>query len=134
MAEIIDFKTKTESVRKTSEANLRRIKIESLRRHFQCMRCAFRCAKCGSQLTSDDRREHENYNAPYIFCKVCYQEYQLYRKRKMGEKVDSEFYWYNREWMRVWENWLRYQESMESYRRSPEFLRLMDEVEKLIER
>ncbi len=134
MAEIIDFKQKSENVRKISDGYLRKIKIESLRRYFQCMRCAFRCAKCGSQLSSEDRNVGDSYNAPYIFCKVCYDEYQEYQKIKRQGKSSSEYYWRNEEWMTVWENWLKYQESMELYRRSPEFLKLMDEVEKLIER
>ncbi len=133
MAEIIDFRQKSESVRKINDNYLRKIKIESLRRYFQCMRCAFRCARCGSQLSDEDRHVSDPYNAPYIFCKVCYDEYQEYRRIKRGEGA-SGYYWRNEEWMKVWENWLKYQKSMEQYRRSPEFLRLIDEVEKLVER
>jgi len=130
MAEIIDFRKKA-----PDESRLRQMKIESLRRHFQCMRCAFRCARCGSQINNETRSAGgEQYAAPYIFCKTCYEEYKEYRKIKSGEKPNPDYYWHNDLWVQVWDFWLKYQESMERYRQSPEFLRLMDEVEKFMRR
>lgn len=134
MAEIIDLQSRVEETRQDKDIRLRRMKIESLRRHFQCMRCAFRCFRCGSQLKEEDRNPGKPYRAPYVFCRVCYEEYMEYRKRKEGSPGTSEYYWHNGLWMELWDAWLRYQETMERYRQSPEFFKLLEEVEGLIER
>ncbi|MCX7823191.1 MAG: hypothetical protein N2260_07105 [Syntrophobacterales bacterium] len=132
MADLIDFRKKVEGIQKIEEGRLNRLKIESLRKHFQCMRCSFRCARCGSQIADEEYEMSQPYNAPYPFCSVCYEEYCIYMKKSRGEPIDRKYYWFNREWEKAWEGWLNYQKAMEQYRESPEFLRLLDEVEKML--
>ena len=132
MADLIDFKKKTETLQQAEEGKLKKFKIESLRKHFQCMRCAFRCARCGSQIADEEYTALQPYNAPYPFCSVCYEEYLIYMKKRRGEPIDRKYYWFNDEWEKTWDGWLNYQKAMELYRESAEFLRLLDEVEKLL--
>ncbi|SFM92784.1 hypothetical protein [Thermodesulforhabdus norvegica] len=134
MAEIIDLRSRAENIRQSQDARLRIAKLNAVRKHFQCMRCAFRCARCGSQLGDEDRNVGEPYNAPYAFCRICYEEYREYRKKKSGQPGNPDYYWHNEAWMQLWDAWLDYQEKMEKYRSSPEFLRLLEEVESFMER
>ncbi len=132
MAEVIDFKEKSQKLQEEELLRLNQLKVDSLRKYFQCMRCAFRCARCGTTITEEDYTSTEPYNAPYPFCKVCYNEYAEYQKRIKNTEVDKRYYWYNDEWVNMWRCWLEYQKSLESYRESPEFIKLLDEVEKIL--
>lgn len=132
MADLIDFRKKTQGLQQAEESRLKKFKVESLRKHFQCMRCAFRCARCGSQIADEEYAIPQPYNAPYPFCSVCYEEYSIYVRKVRGEPIDKRYYWFNDAWEKTWESWLSYQKAMEQYRESSEFLRLLDEVEQLL--
>jgi len=131
MADILEFVKKAESVKSERDDTVRQLKIEALRKIFQCTRCVVRCSKCGAQT---DPREHTRFAAPYSFCKSCRQEYEEYRTRAGGDQVYSDCYWHNSAWMSVWETWLQHQKALDQYRQSKEFLQLMDEVENLLKK
>ncbi len=131
MAEILQFTKKAESFKSERDNVVRQLKIESLRKIFQCTRCSVKCSKCGGPL---DSQEHSRFAAPYNFCQSCLEEYEEYRSRTSGIKSDSDCYWRNADWMKVWETWLEHQKSLDQYRQSKEFLQLIDEVEQLLKK
>jgi len=131
MADILEFVKKAESVKSERDDTVRQLKIEALRKIFQCTRCVVRCSKCGAQT---DPREHTRFAAPYSFCKSCRQEYEEYRSRVGGDQACSDCYWHNSAWMKVWETWIEHQKALDRYRQSKEFLQLMDEVEDLLKK
>jgi Pyruvate/2-oxoacid:ferredoxin oxidoreductase delta subunit len=73
MADILEFGKKADSLRSERDLTVRRLKIESLRKFFQCSRCVMKCSKCGVQIES---QEYDKFAVPYSFCKPCMQEYQ----------------------------------------------------------
>ena len=131
MADILEFSKKAENLKSERDDSMRQLMIESLRKIFQCTRCVVRCSKCGIQI---DSHEYARFAVPFSFCKSCRQEYEEYRTRTSENRADSEFYWRNSAWMRVWETWLEHQKALDLYRQSKEFLRLIDEVEQLLKK
>lgn len=131
MADVIEFGRKAEHLKAERDLALRKRKIEALRKTLQCSRCLIRCAKCGAQLGPEERY-HNRYAAPYVFCTNCQEEYEEYRALKEGKLKQPRYYWHNEAWMKVWESWLEHQKCLEGYRQSKEFLKLMEEVEKLL--
>ena len=132
MAEVIEFGKRAEGAKAAREEDLRRRKLEALRRVLQCSRCAHRCARCGVGI---EGAELSAPPLPYVFCNTCREEYLEYRERAAGRGAgDPACYWRNEAWMRVWESWLDHQRRLEDYRRSGEFLRLMAEAERLLGR
>jgi len=131
MADILEFGKKAETFRWERDNTLRQLKIEALRKIFQCSRCVVKCSKCGTQVES---QEHVRFAVPYNFCKSCMHEYEEFRVRAAGTNADSDCYWRNSAWMKMWETWVMHQEALDQYRRSKEFLQLMDEVEQLLKK
>lgn len=129
MADILEFGKKAENFRSERDDSFRKLKIESLRKIFQCTRCVVKCSKCGAQIES---HEYDRFAGPYNFCKSCMHEYEEYRVRAGGTQADSDCYWRNSAWMKVWETWVQHQKALDQYRQSKEFLQLLDEVERLM--
>ena len=131
MADILEFGKKVENVKSERQHTVRQLKIESLRKMLQCTRCMVKCSKCGAQIES---QEYSRFAAPYSLCKSCLHEYEEYRARTGGDEAESDCYWRNSAWMKVWETWLQHQKSLDQYRQSKEFLKLISEVEHMLER
>jgi hypothetical protein len=131
MADILEFTKKADNLKSERDNTVRQLKIEALRKIFQCTRCVVKCSKCGAQT---DPQEQSRFAAPYSFCKSCRQEYEEYRTRVEGHQSDLDCYWHNSAWMKVWETWLQHQKALDQYRQSKEFLQLMDEVETLLKK
>ncbi|SPF34002.1 conserved hypothetical protein [Syntrophobacter sp. SbD1] len=131
MAEILQFAKKAESFKSERDNVVRQLKIESLRKIFHCTRCSVKCSKCGGPM---DAQEQSRFASPYSFCKSCNEEYEEYRSRADGTRPDSDCYWRNSDWLRVWETWLEHQKALDQYRLSKEFLQLIDEVEHLLKK
>lgn len=131
MADILEFAKKAEHLRSERDNIFRQLKIEALRKILQCTRCVVKCSKCGAQT---DSQEYARFAAPYSFCKSCRQEYEEYRARAGGNQADSDLYWHNSAWMKVWETWLQHQKALDQYKQSKEFLQLIDEVERMLKK
>jgi hypothetical protein len=43
------------------------------------------------------------------------------------ENKNSEIYWHNKEWMRLWSAWIEYRKAITKFRDSNEFRRLIKE-------
>jgi len=133
MAEILEFGKNARCARKEAEKDtvIRRRKIETLKKVFQCTRCMMKCAKCGTQIDSQGGQP-ARYATPYPFCQMCCEEYEEYRARMDGKEADPRYYWHNEAWMKAWETWIEHQKRMEHYRQSKEFLQLLGEAEELL--
>jgi len=131
MAEILEFGKKAENFKWERDNALRHLKIEALRKIFQCSRCMVKCSKCGAQV---DSQEYVRFAAPYNFCKTCRKEYEEFRARTGGNQADSDCYWRNSAWMKMWETWVQHQEALDQYRQSKEFLQLMEDVEQMLKK
>ena len=131
MADIIEFGRKCQDLKSVKDQHLRQRKIEALKRMIQCTRCMMKCIKCGAPIESGDDAPH--YASPYDFCADCAGEYEEYRERADGARSTPKYYWHNDAWMKVWESWLNHQQRLDHYKQSREFLKLVEEVEILLQ-
>lgn len=106
---------------------VRKRKIMAVRKIFQCTHCASKCERCGTSLGPENHGQADNTRVPYNFCDSCSEEYIEYINRLKGEG-DSDAYWYNHAWMKIWQTWIEYQGAIDQYLRSKEFRRLLDEL------
>jgi hypothetical protein len=105
-------------------------KILAVQKVFQCMQCAFKCEKCGTQIQPDESRTQRpigDLRVPYRFCESCAEEYIDYIERLKG-RGDSEYYWHNDIWLELWRKWIDYQGAIDSYLKSKEFRQLLEEL------
>ncbi len=121
----LDDKLKLTAAQRTALAHKR--KILAVRKVFQCTHCASKCERCGTSLGPDNQGQIDNPRVPYNFCDSCSEEYMEYVDRLQG-KGDTEAYWYNHAWLKVWQTWIEYQGAIDQYLRSKEFRQLLDEL------
>ena len=131
MAEIISLDEKLKISKEKKAERDRKRKIQAVQKVFQCTQCAFKCERCGTQVSPDPGRrqkcEHQHQRVPYQFCESCEEEYIDYIDRLKG-KGDPDCYWHNEEWIRVWKDWIEYQNSIDQYLKSKEFKKLLQEI------
>ncbi len=130
LANIISFKDKKDLAEEKEAANIKKRKVQAVRRVFQCTHCAFKCEKCGTQIDGESSGKHEysrKLNVPYNFCEECSEEYLDYIDRLQGAG-DQDCYWHNEAWMDAWGKWIDYQSSVDQYLKSKEFIRLLNEL------
>jgi hypothetical protein len=130
MADIIPLQAKLQHTKNKEAEIIRKRKILAVQKIFQCTHCAFKCEKCGTQISAEDKRNLDNMyeiKIPYRFCESCSEEYADYIKSLSG-KGDSKYYWYNDEWLELWKKWIDYQGVMDRYLKSKEFKQLLQEL------
>ena len=110
MTKIIQLDKKLQHTKEKKAEIIRKRKILAVQKIFQCMHCVFKCEKCGTQIAF----EHESGvkisadpKVPYRFCESCSEEYVDYIDRLQG-KGNSEYYWHNEDWLKVWRTWIDY--------------------------
>ena len=154
MADIISIDQKLKLTRQKRAELLRRRKVQAVQKVFQCAQCAFRCEKCGTQISvaevnvsrppkpkpavrpvdpdrsKPDRSKkgsQEKPRLPYRFCETCKEEYLEYIA-KLNGKGDPNCYWHNMDWLEVWRSWIAYHGSVDQYLRSKEFNQLVADI------
>lgn len=130
MADIIPLQAKLQHTKNKEAEIIRKRKILAVQKIFQCTHCAFKCEKCGTQISAEDKRNLDNMyeiKIPYRFCESCSEEYADYINSLSG-KGDSKYYWYNDEWLELWKKWIDYQGVMDRYLKSKEFKQLLQEL------
>jgi Pyruvate/2-oxoacid:ferredoxin oxidoreductase delta subunit len=130
VADIISLDNKLASAKEKKTALTRRRKIRAVQKVFQCTQCALKCEKCGTQISSELRQQHNRRGSkkvPYRFCKSCMEEYLDYIERHKGSG-DMECYWRNEAWLKLWKSWIDYQGAIDSYLNSKEFKQLLQEL------
>ena len=108
----------------------RKRKIQAVQNVFRCVRCAFKCEKCGTSLELKEPGPPTGINAvkvPYNFCDNCREEYTDYIQYLKGN-TDHENYWYNPSWADLWKRWIDYQGALDGYLKSKEFKALLMEI------
>ena len=105
----------------------RKRKITAVRKVFQCTHCASKCERCGTALGQEQQMKTDSPKIPYHLCDSCTEEYQEYIQRLQG-RGDTDAYWYNHDWMNIWQTWIEYQGAIDQYLRSKEFRKLLDEL------
>lgn len=129
MADIIPLEDRVQRAKDKKSALLRKRKILAVRKLFHCTHCAFKCAKCGSQISPAQHREtHERgQDVPYRFCESCQEEYLDFLERQNG-RGNPEIYWQNDAWLDLWQKWVAYQGTIDRFLKSKEFLQLVREL------
>jgi Pyruvate/2-oxoacid:ferredoxin oxidoreductase delta subunit len=127
VADIIDLEKRRQHQENDKANALRREKIDVLKKVLQCARCQLKCSRCGVQIDESDQNNEPK--LPYPLCSGCGDEYEAYLKLRSGEFAER--YWYNEEWMEVWQTWLKHQKALDQYRDSQEFIKLLRELESL---
>jgi len=127
MSKIISLDDKLKLSAEQRGEVVRKRKIMAVRKVFQCTHCASKCERCGTSLGPENHGQADNPRVPYNFCDSCSEEYIEYIERLQG-KGDSDAYWYNHAWLKVWQTWIEYQGAIDQYLRSKEFRRLLDEL------
>ena len=130
MADIISIDDKLKLSAEKKAGVIRKRKISAVQKIFQCTHCAFKCEKCGTQISTSEeheQKEKQDLRIPYRFCESCSEEYLDYIERLKGAG-DPDHYWHNNAWMDLWKTWIDYQSSIDSYLKSKEFIQLMNEL------
>ena len=129
MTNIISLNKKRVHKKVRADQKKKEHKILAVQKVFQCIRCTFKCEKCGNNIdleTEDNPTQMQHFHIPYNFCKGCKEEYVEYVLYQKG-KHDPEDYWHNDPWAVLWEKWVAYQAAMDGYLKSKEFKQLLSE-------
>ena len=130
MTNIIELDKKLKHTKEKKAEIVRKRKILAVQKVFQCIQCAFKCEKCGTQIQPEDHRQQRSFSdlrVPYRFCESCAEEYIDFIERLKG-RGDSEYYWHNDIWLELWKKWIDYQGAIDSYMKSKEFKQLLKEL------
>jgi Pyruvate/2-oxoacid:ferredoxin oxidoreductase delta subunit len=130
VANIIELDKKLKHTKEKKAEIIRKRKILAVQKIFQCMHCAFKCEKCGTQIQPDEHRQQRSISdlrVPYRFCESCAEEYIDFIERLKG-KGNSEYYWHNEIWLEMWRKWIDYQGAIDTYLKSKEFKQLLAEL------
>ncbi len=130
MANIIELDKKLKHTKEKKAEIIRKRKILAVQKIFQCMHCAFKCEKCGTQIQPDEHHQQRSISdlrVPYRFCESCAEEYIDFIERLKG-RGDSEYYWHNDIWLEMWRKWIDYQGAIDTYLKSKEFRQLLEEL------
>jgi Pyruvate/2-oxoacid:ferredoxin oxidoreductase delta subunit len=130
VANIIELDKKLKHTKEKKAEIIRKRKILAVQKIFQCMHCAFKCEKCGTQIQPDEHHQQRSISdlrVPYRFCESCAEEYIDFIERLKG-RGDSEYYWHNDIWLEMWRKWIDYQGAIDTYLKSKEFRQLLEEL------
>ncbi|UCH22362.1 MAG: hypothetical protein JSU83_03730 [Deltaproteobacteria bacterium] len=130
MADIISINGKLALAKEKRTALIRKRKIQAVQKVFQCTQCAYKCEKCGTQISQDPADQNEslcNIRVPYRLCESCAEEYIDYIERHKGGG-DQECYWHNDAWLALWKSWIDYMGAIDRYLKSKEFTQLLKEL------
>jgi len=130
MADVISIDNRRQLTEDKQKEIIRKRKVLAVRKIFQCARCAFKCDKCGTQISDAQLKkasQHPDPKVPYRFCESCVEEYHDYVGRLSGGG-DPDYYWHNDAWFDEWRLWIDHQKAVDCYLKSREFHRLLDEL------
>jgi hypothetical protein len=133
VADVISIDEKRQRGKQEKAALIRKRKIQTVQRVFQCTHCAIKCMKCGAQTDphdEDQRQILQNNKIPYRFCVACAEEYLDYIQRLQGQG-DPDCYWQNEAWIAIWKAWIDYQGTNDRYAQTKEFKQLVQELKQM---
>ncbi len=133
MADIISLNEKLHQQKNKQGSIIKKRKILAVQKVFRCIRCAFKCEKCGTNIEFGKKPQPvttDTVKVPYHFCDSCREEYIDYIHLLKGEK-NPENYWHNNSWAELWKRWIDYQGSLDNYLKSNEFKQLLLELKEI---
>jgi hypothetical protein len=133
VSNIISFNEKRIGKKEKTCREKKELKILAIQKIFQCIRCSFKCEKCGVNIQLDpdpEASKSTGFHIPYNFCEGCREEYIAYVLYQKG-KTDPKNYWRNKQWAVLWKKWIDYRSAMDSYLQSKEFKKLIEEVREI---
>jgi hypothetical protein len=130
MADVISIDKRRQLAEREKREIIRKRKVLAVRKIFQCARCAFKCDKCGTQISHAQLKKAGQLSKsgiPYRFCESCVEEYRDYISRAK-DGGDPDYYWHNDAWVDEWRLWIDHQKAVDRYLKSREFNRLLNEI------
>jgi hypothetical protein len=130
VADVISIDKKIQLSKEKKDELIRKRKLLAVKKVFQCTHCSFKCEKCGTQISMDQRLEEKadyDLRIPYRFCDSCSEEYIDFIERLKGAG-DPDCFWHNDDWAAAWKKWIDYQGAIDRYTKSKEFLQLLKEL------
>jgi hypothetical protein len=128
MDKIVNLAERLESKRNKKQIERYRGKIETIQKIMQCGSCKIRCAMCGLYLKKGESSTNLPPAPPGLtLCGSCKGEFDDFLSVSRG-KQQSEVFWHNKEWAKMWSTWISYRKAMTAFIDSPEFKLLMEEI------
>jgi len=126
MTKIVDIHAQLERKKKKEHLEKHRGRLDSIQKVIQCSSCRFRCAMCGTQVTSDEPPKRTPLGLS--FCSDCMAEFEEFVSVAKGKKP-PEVFWHNQEWIEVWRAWLDYRKAISAFAASKEYHLLVEELD-----
>lgn len=125
---IVSLADRLESKRQKKQIARYRGKIETIQKIIQCGSCQIRCALCGLHL----KKEESSTDIPHAslgltLCESCRSEFDDFLSVSKVQQ-QSEVFWHNKEWVKMWSAWINYRKAMTAFVESPEYKLLMEEL------
>ena len=127
---IVNLAERLESKRHKKQIERYRGKTETIQKIVQCSSCQIRCAMCGLYLKKEESST-DSLSAPkgLALCESCRGEFDDFLSVSRGKR-QSEVFWHNKEWVKMWSAWINYRKAMTAFIDSPEFKLLMEELKR----
>ena len=127
MNKVLNFTDRLEDKKREKQLKTHHYKVKAIQRIVQCSSCPFRCAMCGFHVDAKDPTGPDDSNPTqnFVLCEDCRAEFEDFLQIKSG-KMQSNIFWQNKEWMKLWSAWLDYHQAIGDFRNSREFNQLLD--------
>lgn len=125
---IVSLAERLESQRNKKQIDRYHGKTETIQKIVQCSSCRIRCAMCGLYLKKEEPLT-DCLPPPkgLVLCEICRGEFDDFLSVSSGKR-QSEVFWHNKEWVKMWSAWINYRKAVASFMDSPEFKFLMEEL------
>lgn len=127
MADVIGLEEKKKRKQKKLDQDKAK-KAFALLKVFECASCCLKCVRCGTRLELSQTQSLVP-GTPHRFCDTCHEEFSEFQRRVSGSR-NNDFYWYNEEWLDMWEAWANYQDAIKRFLNSKQVIRLRYELRK----
>ncbi len=125
---IVSLSERLESKRHKKQIERYRGKTETIQKIIQCGSCQIRCSMCGLYLKKEETStEIPHASMGLMLCESCRSEFDDFLSVSRGQQ-QSDVFWHNKEWVKMWSAWINYRKAMTAFVDSPEFKLLMEEL------
>lgn len=132
MRKVVSIKERLENKKHREQIRRFRGKIDTIQRIIQCSSCQMKCAMCGVQMKEAENESHPIEDSLRLsFCKSCRGEFRDFIALSRGKK-ESDIFWHNSEWEKMWTSWLNYRKALNAFVESPEFRLILEELDSRI--
>ncbi|MBW2063629.1 MAG: hypothetical protein JRJ03_01730 [Deltaproteobacteria bacterium] len=129
MQKVISLKERLKGKKQKEQIRKFRGKIDTIQKIIQCSSCHMKCAMCGMHLREEQHEPHPVESSLGLsFCECCRGEFEDFIALSRAKK-DSDIFWHNKEWKKMWASWLSYRKALNTFMQSPEFRLLLEELD-----